>query len=320
MSHQPTADPGASLQAQRHPMPGYPRVYVGPAGHLAAERARLRALTWTAFDVQPIGATVGAELQGIDLSTASTTALDEVAQALTDYKVIFFRDQPMTPEDHVRVARHFGELELHPFIPGNPTQPELVHFEKGADVGGYENGWHHDVTWRVAPSRCAMLRAISVPASGGDTLFSDGNAAWEGLPEATRELVAERYAIHDFSLAFGHNLSDADRSEMRATYPPARHPIVAAHPETGRPHLFVNRYFTETIDGMSREEALPLLDELCAAFEVPEYQCRFHWTPNAVAIWDNRAVQHLACSDYWPDVRIMERASVIGTPPIAAFG
>lgn len=319
MTRQATVDPGASLSAQRIAMPGYPRYLVGPAGHLAAERARLSTLTWRSFDAQPLGATIGAELSGLDLATADDDALDEVAQALTDYKVVFLRDQHLTGADHVRVARHFGELELHPFIPGNETLPELVHFEKGADVGGYENNWHHDVSWRLAPSRCAMLRSIAVPATGGDTMFSDGNAAWEGLDPATQERVAHLWAIHDFSLAFGHGLSEAERDEMRIAYPPARHPIVAAHPITGKPHLFVNRYFTDTIEGMTRSEALPLLDELCAAFEVPEYQCRFHWTPNAVAIWDNRAVQHLACSDYWPDVRIMERASVIGPPPVPAF-
>ena len=117
--------------------------------------------------------------------------------ALADYKVIFFRNQPLTSAQHVAFARRFGELEIHPFITGNEAHPELVRFEKGADTGGFENGWHHDVTWREVPSMGAILHAIEVPPTGGDTLFADMAASYDRLDDETKEQIDDLYAIHD---------------------------------------------------------------------------------------------------------------------------
>ena len=159
-------DPGGHLAARRVHLDQY-GIVVGPVGHLHEERARLAGLTWEHFDATPLGATVGAELAGVDLTAELPDAvIDELRQALLDYKVIFFRDQPLTPPQHVAFARRFGELEIHPFIPANTGQPELVRFAKSADVGGYENGWHHDVTWRECPSMGAILHALEVPDRG----------------------------------------------------------------------------------------------------------------------------------------------------------
>ena len=133
------------------PLPGYP-IVVGPFTHVAAERDRLAALRWRAFDARLLGATLGAEISGVDLTTElPDEVVAELRQALHDYKVIFFRDQPLTPSRHVAFARRFGELEVHPFLASNTGEPELVRFEKTAEVGGYENSWHHDVTWRAVP-------------------------------------------------------------------------------------------------------------------------------------------------------------------------
>lgn len=309
-------DPGKDLGSRVH-LPGYDTM-VGPLGHLAEERRRLAGLTWKHFDAEPMGATIGAVLRGVDITVDLPDAvIAEIRQALLDYKVIFFRDQPLTAATHVAFARRFGDLEVHPFIPSNTGQPELVRFEKDAQAGGYENGWHHDVTWREVPSMGAVLHSIQVPPTGGDTLFSDAYAAYEGLDDATRDEVDELVAVHDFLQAFGRQVPPDRFDEMRAQYPMVEHPVVCRHPETGRRHLYVNRYFVHHLAGLSREESLPLLDRLCAQFETVEYQCRFRWEPDSVAFWDNRAVQHYACSDYWPDVRIMERASIVGTRPAA---
>jgi alpha-ketoglutarate-dependent sulfate ester dioxygenase len=155
-----TTDSAAHLKAKRIRIDRF-NVSVGPVGHLAAERERLNALTWNSFTIQRLGATVGAELAGIDLSAALTDeVVDEVRQALYAYKVIFFRDQPLTSAQQVAFAKRFGELEIHPFIPGNDEQPELVRFAKSAEVAGYENLFHHDVTWRTVPSMGAVLRAV----------------------------------------------------------------------------------------------------------------------------------------------------------------
>ncbi|HUC04074.1 MAG TPA: TauD/TfdA family dioxygenase, partial [Acidimicrobiales bacterium] len=153
-------------------LPGYD-IAVGPFSHLAEERDRLAGLEWAHFDAHQLGATVGAEVTGVDLTKDLPDAvIEEIRQALHEYKVIFFRNQPLTPQQHVAFARRFGDLETHPFLPSNTGEPELVRFEKTAEVSGYENSWHHDVTWRECPSMGAVLHAISVPRRGGDTLFS----------------------------------------------------------------------------------------------------------------------------------------------------
>ena len=310
-------DPGGHLAAQRVHLAPYD-IVVGPVGHLHEERARLASLRWRYCDASPVGATVGAEIAGVDLTTELPDAvIDELRQALLDYKVLFFRDQPLTPAQHVAFARRFGELEVHPFIPANTGQPELVRFAKAADVGGYENGWHHDVTWRERPSMGAILHALDVPPTGGDTLFADMYAAYEGLDADLRGRADDAVAVHDYAGVFGHQIAPDDREAMRARFPPVEHPVVIRHPATGRRLLFVNRFFVSHLVGLDRDDGTALIDRLARQADTIEYQCRFRWAPHSVAFWDNRAVQHYATSDYWPSVRVMERASIIGSRPAA---
>ena len=289
---------------------------MGPITHLHVERERLAALTWQNFDVKRMGATIGAEIRGVDITTdLPQPVIDELRQSLLEYKVIFFRDQPLTPERHVAFAKRFGQLEIHPFIPSNTGVPELVRFEKSFDVKGYENTWHFDVTWRETPSMGAVLHAVKVPECGGDTLFSDMYAAYEGLPESIRDRIDSLDAEHDFVKAFGRQVPDDMKADMRAKYPLVIHPLVARHPETGRQHLFNNPIFMNRVLGVSPEESAELMTLLWRESSNVEYQCRFQWEDDSVAFWDNRACQHYASSDYWPEIRIMERASIIGTRP-----
>jgi alpha-ketoglutarate-dependent taurine dioxygenase len=291
-------------------------VEVGPVTHLAAERDRLAALTWEHVHVAPMSATIGAELSGVDLRNELPDAvIAEIRAALNSFKVIFFRNQPITPAQHVAFARRFGELEIHPFIPANAQQPELVRFEKTADIGGYENLWHSDVSWREVPSMGAILHAVEVPDRGGDTLFADMTAAYDGLDDTTKERIAGMVAVHDYMRTFGHIVPPDKREETRAKYPPVRHPVVRTHPETARKILYLNRNFADYIEGLEADESVDLMNELCRTAETVEYQCRFSWEPHSVAFWDNRSVQHYASSDYWPHRRVMERASIIGDRP-----
>jgi len=308
-------DPAAIVEPKRvklHPFD----IMVGPVTHLAEERERLATLAYEGFSVRQLGATIGGIVSGVDLTQPlSDELVAELRRCLLDFKVLFFRNQPFTPEQHVAFARQFGDLEIHPFIPSNTSQPELVRFEKEAQVGGFENVWHSDVPWRAVPSAAAVLHAIELPPIGGDTVFCDMYAAYEGLSNKMKGHLEGLQAVNDFTKAFGHTLDEAGRAAMHEQYPPATHPVVRTHGETGRKLLYVNRAFTDSIVGLPEAESTALIDFLSSQANVIEYQCRFVWEEHSVAMWDNRAVQHFALSDYWPRRRVMERASIIGEVP-----
>jgi len=308
-------DPGAAMRAKRFRLYPYD-TEVGPVAHLRAAREKLARLSWKHFDARPLGTTLGAEVSGLDLRRdLPDEVVAELRQALLAYKVLFFRNQPLSASEHVAFAGRFGELELHPFIPSNTEHPELVRFEKSPEVGGYENQWHSDVSWRECPSMGAVLHAIEVPEVGGDTLWADMAAVYRGLDEQIQQRIEKLTATHDYLRAFGHQVSDDAKQKMREKYPQAHHPIVRTHPETGEKILYANRIFSEGIDGLEPEESCRLLDRLAKEAEYPEYQVRFHWEKDSVAFWDNRSTQHYAASDYWPETRIMERASIVGDRP-----
>lgn len=273
------------------------------------------------YSVTPLSSSIGAQIDGIDLTQPLTDEVRTfVTQTLLEWKVVFFRNQNISVEQHLNFARLFGKLEIHPFAKANESNPELLNIHHNEEHPGGENIWHSDVTWREAPSLGSILHLKKVPKIGGDTLFADMNAAYLGLPEHIKEKVTGKFARHDFS-AFRNRLKlrgvpEEQLVEFDKQYPNPKHPVIRTHPDTGAPSIYVNRAFTREILGVSKEESDELLEKLYAQATHPEYQCRFQWQDNSIAFWDNRACQHYAVSDYWPQERIAQRVTIVGDRPV----
>ena len=291
------------------------QIHYGPRRHIAGIRERLDTLHFDHFDATLQSPCLGAEIRGVDLSKPLSHELEaEIQTALVEFKVLFFRDQDISTDEHAAFARHFGDLEIHPFLPGGET-PEVIRFQKDEMTVGAENNWHSDVSWREVPSLGSILRAHEVPSVGGDTLWTDMEAVYEGLSDELKKEIEGKFAVHDFVHTFGMGLSEEDREEKRKQFPPASHPIVRTHPVTQRRCLYVNPIFTHHVDGLESDASEDLLGRLYEEIDVPEYQVRFKWAANSVAFWDNRSTQHYASSDYWPQARVMERLTIIGDRP-----
>ena len=272
------------------------------------------------FELFHLSPCIGTEVHGIDLGADLDEAtIASLSELLVERKVIFFRDQHIDMAQHVAFAARFGELEVHPFTANDPEFPEVIHLNNDRDHPPYINVWHSDVTWRAEPSLGSVLRARLVPEVGGDTLFANMEAAYDGLDEETRARIDGLEALHDnegfLAGMKAQGASDAEVEAMRAKYPPAVHPVVRTHPISGRKSLYVNRAFTRQIVGMAPDESDALLQKLFLQAWIPDYQCRFRWRPDSIAFWDNRAAQHYAAADYWPNRREMERVTIIGDRP-----
>ena len=272
---------------------------------------------------------IGAELTGIDLAEAvrDDALFAELRALLLKHKVLFVRDQPISRADHVALARRFGELEDHPVLGSDPEHPGLVRIYKDLDSDreAYENAFHCHATWRECPPFGSVLRCVEGPAVGGDTIWVDMVAAYNALPEDVKERIAGLRARHSLEASFGARLPIEQRHALHATFPDAEHPVVRTHPETGEKVLFVNAFATHLTNFHNDANirfgfdyapgAGELLQYLQRQAAVPEFQVRWRWTPDSFAIWDNRCTQHYAVQDYWPAVRRMERAGIVGDRP-----
>ena len=271
-------------------------------------------MTTSNITVSPLTPAIGAEIGNVDLGQVTDQEIIDIRAALLKHKVVFFREQTLSQAQHIGLARGFGELEIHPATPSSQSNPEVLHIAHGPESKGQENFWHSDVTWREKPSLGSILKAVKVPAVGGDTMFANMVLAYELLPENMKEAITGRVAIHDIARVFAKRLNKS-AEELRERYPPVEHPIVRTHPETGESVLYVNTAFTSHIKDMDRDESAQLLRTLYLTAANPEIQCRFRWEKGALAFWDNRASQHFASSDYFPQVRKMERVTIAGDRP-----
>jgi len=264
--------------------------------------------------IEPLTPFIGAEITGVDLREVTQEQVTGIRAALLKHQVVFFRDQTLNQEEHIRFARQFGELEIHPATPKGQNNPEVLHIAHGPESKGRENMWHSDVTWREKPSLGSILKAVEVPAVGGDTLFANMVEAYERLPGDIKDKIAGKIAVHDIARVFAGRLNKT-AEQLRETYPVMEHPILRTHPETGANVLYVNNAFTSHIKGMDEDESKELLQALYRTALNPELQCRFRWKAGSLAFWDNRACQHFASSDYFPQVRKMERVTIAGDRP-----
>jgi taurine dioxygenase len=279
--------------------------------------------------VEQLTCAIGAELQNVNLGAASRdpALLAEIKSLLLKHKVLFFRDQDITRAEHVAFARHFGELEDHPVAGSDPDHPGLVRIYKdpGSPNDRYENAWHTDATWREKPPMGCVLRCVESPPVGGDTMWANMVLAYENLPEDIKTRIAGLRARHSIEASFGAAMPIEKRLALKAQFPDAEHPVVRTHPETGEKVLFVNAFATHLTNFHTPENvrygqdyapgAAQLLHYLISQAQIPEYQVRWRWKPNSMAMWDNRSTQHYAVMDYPPCHRKMERAGIMGDTP-----
>lgn len=278
------------------------------------------------IDVRPITCAIGAELRDVSLAEASRDAglAAEIRRLLVKHRVLFFRHQNITRAEHVAFARRFGELEDHPVIGSDPEHPGLVRIYKTPDnpPDRYENAWHTDGTWREAPAMGCVLRCVECPPVGGDTMWANMALAYERLPQHIKDRIATLRARHSIEASFGAAMPTDKRLALKAQYPDAEHPVVRTHPDTGEKILFVNGFTTHFTNfhtpsnvrcGQDNNPgSAMLLAYLVGQSQIPEFQVRWRWQPDDVAMWDNRSTQHYAVMDYPPCHRKMERAGIVG--------
>lgn len=267
-----------------------------------------------ALVIRALEPTIGAEISGVDLSQPISDEIrDQIKKTLLDYKVVFFRDQHLTTEQHAAFAARFGQLYTHP----NTTRDEKIapihkiaasdfaKYERVKDPTTVEAGYHTDTSWRLVPTWGAVLRAVNLPEVGGDTIWVDAGAAYEALPEDFKQRLEGLHVTHDFRSAL---------QRVGLDYPIVAHPVVRTHRETGKKILWVNFTQRPHIIGVDLEENRQILTRILDAYRNPEYQVRFSWRPGSVAFWDNRAAVHYAVRNYGNFPRLLDRVLIADEP------
>jgi taurine dioxygenase len=273
------------------------------------------------IEARPTSGAVGAEILGIDLSRGlDDSDIDELRAAFNEYGVIFFRNQTISPEQHIAFAERFGTININRFFKAAPGYPQIAEVRKEpnqkTNIGG---GWHTDHSYDQVPALGSILLAREVPPRGGDTLFASMSHAYDALSDGLKRTLESLRAVHSSRHVFGaasqYVRESGDRLGNAAdATQDAIHPVVVSHPETGRKTLYVNPAFTLRFDGWTAEESKPMLDFLYAHASRPEFQTRFNWSEGSIAFWDNRATWHFAVNDYHGERRLMHRITLEGVP------
>lgn len=276
--------------------------------------------------IRRLAGALGAELGGVDLSKPLADAtIAQIRTALVEHQVIFFRDQTLTPAEQTAFGARFGPLNIHPYVSGMASQPEVMEIIKEpTDKINFGGGWHSDMSFLETPAIGSILYALEVPEFGGDTLFASQAAAFDALSEGLKTTLEGLSAVHSAAREYssaGH--SAKQRASMQVAEADGYvgeyvHPMVLVHPESGRKALYVNPAFTLRIDGWKERESKALLDYLFEHCRREDFTCRFAWAKGSVAFWDNRSVWHFALNDYHGQRRHMRRVTVDPWPAKAA--
>jgi taurine dioxygenase len=281
----------------------------------------------TTLKILPYSSALGAVISGVDLSKPLGAAeFGTIRQAFRDHGVIFFRDQQITPEQHLAFARRWAPIDINRFFKPVDGYPEIAEVRKEADqttnIGG---DWHTDHSYDKVPAMGSLLLAREVPPRGGDTLFANMALAYEALSPGLRKTLDGLQAVHSTAHVFGAQGGYAKAADLggrignaAAVTQDVVHPVVIRHPDTGRRTLYVNAAFTTRFDGWTAAESAPLLQWLYQHASKPEFSCRFAWQAGSLAFWDNRATWHYALNDYHGHRRVMHRITVQGSPIPAA--
>jgi taurine dioxygenase len=287
-------------------------------------------MSYQSITIRPVAGSLGAEVSGVDLAAPlSNTAAAEIRRAFVENLVLFFRDQRLTPEQHLAFSRLFGRLCRMPYIKHMDDYPDIIAVLKEADeakISTFGNAWHSDFSFLEEPPLGSILYAREVPSHGGDTLFANMYEAYDALSPGMKRMLGGLRAMHS-GRPYGRagvpkdlktsRSIQIERDNVEAEREVA-HPVVRLHPESGRKALFVNAIYTTRFEDMSEAESRPLLDFLFAHVQRPEFACRFRWAEGSLAVWDNRCTLHYAVNDYDGSRRLMHRTTVAGERPRAA--
>ena len=274
--------------------------------------------------IKPYTGALGAEILGIDLSKKlSKNHFNLITNTLNEYHVVFFRKQDINPSQLVKFGQNFGALEEHPLIPTLKDFPEIIELKSADDgPGPYARNsriWHSDMTYTKIPPMGAILKAVSIPKSGGNTMFLNACLAYNHLSDKMKTFLSKLKAVHSIVMTSTKEeiLSEQGLSrfaKMQKALPPVEHPVIRTHPETGKKCIYVNEAFTSHIKGLNQNESDSILNFLYKHLHNPDFQCRFIWEENSIAFWDNRVTQHFAVGDY-TSRRTMHRLTIEGTKP-----
>ncbi|MEK9904514.1 MAG: TauD/TfdA family dioxygenase [Rhodospirillales bacterium] len=265
---------------------------------------------------------MGAEIEGLNLARDIDKSLaTEIRDALAEFGVLMFRDQELDVEAHKRVARHFGEIFIHPNFNTGDHDPEVVSIvREPGDSRIVGEDWHTDTTMMAEPPMGALLYALETPPIGGDTLFAAQWLAYQALSDEMKKFLSDLKCVHsDIKVAGPHNKLNAKRATVIREddgWRPTEnaHPVVRTHPDSGRKCLFVNHSYSIRFEGWTEEESQPLLNWLMDWGHRPEFTCRLQWSDRSLAFWDNRSTKHLAVNDVREHRRVMRRIQIAGTP------